>query len=167
MKALRVAQHRAKQVHTERSNTSAKEEFARWAKLDREYLKLTSEVETLKKSQADTKSKFGTVVKVLLFCLTTGTKVVLRIKYRKAAVFWLPPGVFPYYLMWIMKFSSAPLGSVSVGIWLFIVDNSVSTLFSIVSSVKDLVLDQQQQPAATPTPPPGDAEKPAPEPVTS
>lgn len=45
--ALKEARHKLKQVHTERSNTSAKEEFARWAKLDRESTKLANEIEVL------------------------------------------------------------------------------------------------------------------------
>lgn len=49
IKKLKETQKKAALVYQERANTSAKEEFAKWAKLDREYLKLTGEVDTLSK----------------------------------------------------------------------------------------------------------------------
>lgn len=39
----------------------------------------------------------------------------------------------------MLSFSSSPLGSVSVGSWLFIVDSSISALFGIASSVKKIM----------------------------
>ncbi|KAF5095077.1 hypothetical protein D0Z03_001918 [Geotrichum reessii] len=130
-------------VREERSNTSAKEEFARWAKLDRELLKLQSEIDQHQKQLNSAKYSFGTAVKIALFLLTTGSKFLLRIRYRKTPVFWLPaasngPLVLPYYVLWLLSFTSAPIGSVSVGIWLFIVDNSVSTIFNIFRSIIEI-----------------------------
>lgn len=103
------------------------------------------------------KSSFHTITKVLLFALTTGTKLVLRFKYRKAAVFWLPPGVLPYYLLWALSFSSSPLGSVSVGSWLFVVDSAVSMIIGIFTNVKT-ILATQAGPAPVPmgSPPAGE-----------
>ncbi|KAF5099080.1 hypothetical protein DV451_003111 [Geotrichum candidum] len=152
-KSLKTARRRAEQVREERSNTSAKEEFARWAKLDRELLKLQSEIDQYQKQLGAAKYSFGTIVKIALFLLTTGSKVLLRIRYRKTPVFWLPaagngPLVLPYYVLWLLSFTSAPIGSVSVGIWLFIVDNSVSTIFSIFKSIREIM--QLPQPVKAP-----------------
>lgn len=100
----------------------------------------------------DKKASFQTLAKLLLFALTTGTKLVLRFRYRKAAIFWLPPGVFPYYMLWILSFSSSPLGSVSVGSWLFVVDSSIGALFGVAASVKKIWQLEAAGATAGPTP---------------
>jgi hypothetical protein len=46
-KDLRHQKRRAIDVHAQRANTSSKDEFAKWAKLDREYSTVKSKIEKL------------------------------------------------------------------------------------------------------------------------
>lgn len=130
---LRKSQLRFSTVYQERNNTNAKNEFARWAKLDRELLKLKSEIEALQSQLTSTKTSFKSIVKVALFSLTSGFKLVFRFLYRKNAVFYLPPNIFPYFVYWILSFSSAPIGSVSVSWWLFIADSTFAMAEKMIS----------------------------------
>lgn len=122
-------------MHTQRSNTSSQDEFAKWAKLDREYGKLKVEIEDINNSLTATKAKIFTAISTVLFLSTTGIKMFLRFQYRKVAVFWLPPNTFPYPLEWVLSFSSAPLGSVSVSSWLMICDGAMELIVSVLVAV--------------------------------
>ncbi|ODQ65651.1 hypothetical protein NADFUDRAFT_46317 [Nadsonia fulvescens var. elongata DSM 6958] len=127
---LRAVQKKAIQTHAAMQNTSTKDEFAKWAKLDREYSKLKKSIEEINDSLGSSKTSFKRFIKSLIFISTTGVKVFLRIWYRKQPVFWLPQGAFPYYIEWVLAFPSAPTGSVAVGSWIFIVDRALDALFS-------------------------------------
>lgn len=133
---LRSVQKAAANVYTERSNTSAKDEFARWAKLDREYGKLRTSIDSLQSQLATSKTSFKSVIKLFLFAATSGSLLVLRVLYRKTPVFWLPNGLFPYYVYWVLSFSSAPIGSVSISWWLFVLGSVYSTVTKIAVYVK-------------------------------
>ncbi|VVT54565.1 uncharacterized protein SAPINGB_P004139 [Magnusiomyces paraingens] len=150
LRTLRAKQTRARQVHAERAATSAKDEFARWAKLDREAGKLRTEIDVLQSSLVSSKTSFNGVLKVTLFALTTGAKLWLRFWYRKTPVFWVPPGVWPSYVYWFLAFSSAPRGSVSVSSWLFVVDWSVSLIEYLVTDIyKEFIITSKDSSSAT------------------
>lgn len=131
LRRRKEAQLRAIQVHTQRTNTSSQDEFAKWAKLDREYGKLKVEIEDINNSLTATKARIFTIISSAIFLSTTGVKMFLRIKNRKAAVFWLPPHSFPYAIEYVLSFSSAPLGSVSVSAWLMICDAALDLVVSL------------------------------------
>lgn len=135
LKNLRETQRKAIDLYTKRSNTSSKDEFAKWAKLDREYAKTKTEIENINKNINGSKSQFKKIVKGGLFILTTGSKMYIRIKYRKSPVFYLPSGVFPKIALWFLSFSSAPMGSVSVSVWLFVANKAVDTLINTFTEV--------------------------------
>ncbi|CAN6672882.1 hypothetical protein TRVA0_047S00606 [Trichomonascus vanleenenianus] len=127
---LRHKQREAIDCHTKKTNTSSKDEFAKWAKLDRQYGKLKSEIEALNGSLNSSKTMVKRLVSAALFLLTTGSSVMLRIKHRKSAVFWLPEGIAPHSVVWGLGLTSAPLGSVSVSIWLMACNWALDTLIN-------------------------------------
>lgn len=63
--------------------------------------------------------------------------------------------------MWLLSFSSSPMGSVSVGSWLFIVDSAISMMMSIGTNVKTIVNTNSTVPSSS-TASPQDFEKPEP-----
>uniref|UniRef100_A0A060TDH4 Golgi to ER traffic protein 1 n=1 Tax=Blastobotrys adeninivorans TaxID=409370 RepID=A0A060TDH4_BLAAD len=128
---LRKTQGDAIRVYTQKSNTSSKDEFAKWAKLDREYSRLKQEVDKLTKSLNATKMSVKSAVKVALYGVTGGAKLYMRYKYRKVPVIWLPPGIFPRYILWFLSLTSAPMGSISVSIWLMVANSAVSKMIDI------------------------------------
>ncbi|KAI0317197.1 CHD5-like protein-domain-containing protein [Amylostereum chailletii] len=96
--------------------TSAQDQFAKWAKLRRSVDKGLADLEKLNSELSSSKSSFGVKFNSLLWILTTGVQFVIGWWYRSAAVFYLPPAWFGA-LTWWLSFPFAPTGSVSCGIW--------------------------------------------------
>jgi len=96
--------------------TSAQDQFAKWAKLRRSVDKGLLDLEKLNSEASSAKSAFSMKFNTFLWVFTTGLQFVVGWWYRKAAVFYLPPGWFGP-IGWWLAFPFAPKGSVSVGIW--------------------------------------------------
>ncbi|KAG5220350.1 GET complex [Salix suchowensis] len=118
--------------------TSAQDQFAKWAKLRRSVDKGLADLEKLSTSShlrlditvgsqftdgrptdaevASNKSSFKMKFNGLIWSLTTGLQFIVGWWYRKSAVFYLPAGWFGP-LEWWLSFPFAPAGSVSVGVW--------------------------------------------------
>ncbi|KAK9367329.1 CHD5-like protein-domain-containing protein [Lipomyces kononenkoae] len=122
---LREVQREAIAVSTERSNTSSQDEFSKWAKLNRKVDKLRGEIEKLNAGISTQRAFFKSQVRRVIWMSTTGMKIFVRIRYRKVAVFWLPKGMFPGWLEWMLSLTSAPRGSVSVSAWFMITDYAI------------------------------------------
>lgn len=150
MKILRINQRKAVDLYTERSNISSKDEFAKWAKLDREYAKVKAQIDETNKKLNRTKTTFKTVIKGLLYLINNGSKMYLRVGYRKTPVVWLPSGL-PNYALWFLSLSSAPKGSISVSFWLMIVNSAISNIINTIESVY-LITTQPTTPKATEKP---------------
>ncbi|KAI6000591.1 CHD5-like protein-domain-containing protein [Pisolithus albus] len=96
--------------------TSAQDQFAKWAKLRRSVDKRLAELEKLNSELALQKTAFSVKFNSLVWILTTGLQFVIGWWYRRSAVFYLPPGWFGP-LTWWLALPFAPKGSVSVGVW--------------------------------------------------
>lgn len=96
--------------------TSAQDQFAKWAKLRRSVDKGIAELEKLNGELASSKTAFSVKFNTLVWVFTTGLSFFVGWWYRKAAVFYLPAGWLGP-LGWWMAFPFAPKGSVSVGVW--------------------------------------------------
>ncbi|KDQ27448.1 hypothetical protein PLEOSDRAFT_1112549 [Pleurotus ostreatus PC15] len=96
--------------------TSAQDQFAKWAKLRRSVDKGLADLEKLNAEVASNKSSFKMKFNGLIWSLTTGLQFIVGWWYRKSAVFYLPAGWFGP-LEWWLSFPFAPAGSVSVGVW--------------------------------------------------
>ncbi|KAG2043275.1 WRB/Get1 family [Suillus americanus] len=96
--------------------TSAQDQFAKWAKLRRGVDKGLADLEKLNGELASSKTAFSLKFNTMMWVLTTGLSFFVGWWYRKAAVFYLPPGWLGP-LGWWMAFPFAPKGSVSVGVW--------------------------------------------------
>ncbi|KAJ7130817.1 WRB/Get1 family [Mycena crocata] len=96
--------------------TSAQDQFAKWAKLRRSVDKGLADLEKLNGEISARKSGFALRFNSVVWVLTTGLQFFVGWWYRKAAVFYLPPGWFGP-LGWWLALPFAPAGSVSVGVW--------------------------------------------------
>ncbi|KAK9472631.1 CHD5-like protein-domain-containing protein [Dipodascopsis tothii] len=126
-KKARALQLEAITVSTECNNTSPKEEFAKWAKLNRKVEKLKLEIEATYGEIGASKARTIKSLKMVLWVATTGLKVWVRIKFRKEPVFWLPKGWFPGWVEWLLSLTSAPKGCVSVSAWFIIVEYALKS----------------------------------------
>ncbi|KIJ18597.1 hypothetical protein PAXINDRAFT_128849 [Paxillus involutus ATCC 200175] len=96
--------------------TSAQDQFAKWAKLRRSVDKGLAELEKLNGEIASAKSAFSMKFSSVIWVLTTGLQFGIGWWYRNAAVFYLPPNWLGP-LTWTLALPFAPKGSVSVGVW--------------------------------------------------
>ncbi|KIJ39946.1 hypothetical protein M422DRAFT_32546 [Sphaerobolus stellatus SS14] len=96
--------------------TSAQDQFAKWAKLRRKVDKGLEDLEKFNTKMAATKSSYSLRFKAGLWLVTSGSLYVVGWMYGKQAVFFLPPGWFGPS-QWLLALPFAPLGSVSVGVW--------------------------------------------------
>ncbi|TFY75964.1 hypothetical protein EWM64_g8048 [Hericium alpestre] len=104
------------QKKAELLQTSAQDQFAKWAKLRRSVDKGLADLEKLNKELGNAKSAFSLRFNSFIWIMTTGVQFVVGWYYRRAAVFYLPPGWFGP-LTWWLSLPFAPAGSVSCGIW--------------------------------------------------
>jgi len=96
--------------------TSAQDQFAKWAKLRRSVDKGLADLEKINGELSSNKTAFSLKFKTVLWTLTTGLQFVVGWWYRKSAVFYVPQGWFGP-LTWWLALPFAPKGSVSVGVW--------------------------------------------------
>ncbi|KAN0091271.1 CHD5-like domain containing protein [Tylopilus felleus] len=96
--------------------TSAQDQFAKWAKLRRSVDKGIAELEKLNSDLVASKSAFSAQFNSVVWILTAGLQFAIGWWYRKSAVFYLPPNWFGP-LTWTLALPFAPPGSVSVGVW--------------------------------------------------
>ncbi|KAJ3923484.1 WRB/Get1 family [Lentinula edodes] len=101
---------------TELLKTSAQDQFAKWAKLRRSVDKGLADLEKLNSDISSVKTSFSVKFSTGIWICTTGAQFVIGWWYRKAAIFYLPPGWFGP-LAWVLAFPFAPKGAVSVGMW--------------------------------------------------
>lgn len=118
-------------IRTERANTSSKDEFAKWARLDRKHQKLKAEVDALNQQLGLKRQNLTAGLRVAKWLATTGVKIYVQWRYRTAAVVWLPPMSVPYVVEWFVALPSAPTGAISVATWLLAVDATVSLVLRI------------------------------------
>jgi hypothetical protein len=78
--------------------------------------KLT-ETSPIESSTDASRSSFDTSVSTLRWLATNGLRFFIQWWYSRRPIFWVPRGWAPYYAEWLLSFPRAPLGSVSVNVW--------------------------------------------------
>jgi hypothetical protein len=104
-------------VRRELNATSSQDEFAKWAKLQRQHDKLLEQLEKMKRAIDGSRTKFDGYISALRFLLTRAPQFILPMWFAGQPVFWLPHGMFPWAIEWLISFPKAPLGSVSPATW--------------------------------------------------
>lgn len=127
--------------------TSAQDQFAKWAKLRRKVDKGLEDLEKSNSVLSASKTSFSRKFNVILWCLTSGAQYGIGWWYGKTAVFYVPPGWFGP-LQWWLALPFAPLGAVSVGVWQMACSRVLRILENIVKDIADL---RSAQPESQPT----------------
>ncbi|TPX45237.1 hypothetical protein SeLEV6574_g03986 [Synchytrium endobioticum] len=104
------------------TNTSAQDEFARWAKLKRSLDKSVAEFETLSKEQSFSRTVFETQVSWCLRIFMWIAQFILMSMYRYEPIFYIPEGWLGPFTF-LLAFPFAPKGSVSVYCWFYACKN--------------------------------------------
>ncbi|KAI9924001.1 hypothetical protein ASPWEDRAFT_101176 [Aspergillus wentii DTO 134E9] len=125
----------ALELKRDMNNTSSQDEFAKWAKLRRRHDKAMEQYEAMNKTISAQKTTFEYSVKTARWLSTNGLKIFLQFYYSKTPVFALPEGWLPYYVLWILSFPRAPLGSVSIQVWSSVCATAIAVLAEILTSI--------------------------------
>jgi tail-anchored protein insertion receptor len=91
-------------------STSSQDEFAKWARLNRQHDKQIEDLKKLNSAIDSHRAMFRRVVRIGVWLGTTGVKGGVQWWYSKEPVFWLPAGTFPVWVEWIVAFPKAPKG---------------------------------------------------------
>lgn len=113
---------------------SAQDEFSRWAKVRRRVDKQSSELEALNTSLTAHRSSFNTVIKVLIFVLTTGLQWSFTAKYSRAAIVYLPKDWFGP-LTWFLGLPFAPAGALSCGIYIMLIKRVIGVFTRVFTEI--------------------------------
>ncbi|KAH9994048.1 CHD5-like protein-domain-containing protein [Russula vinacea] len=96
--------------------TSAQDQFAKWAKLRRSVDKGLADLEKLNSGLSASKSSFALKFGTTLWMLTTGLQFAIGWWFSRSAVFYLPVAWLGPFTWWL-SLPFAPAGSVSCGVW--------------------------------------------------
>lgn len=118
----------------ELQSISAQDEFSKWAKVRRRVDKQVNELEALNTSLTSHRGSFNTVIKVLIFALTTGLQWSFSARYSRDAIVYLPKDWFGP-LTWFLGLPFAPAGALSCGIYVMLIKRVVGVLTRITSDI--------------------------------
>ncbi|KIO20314.1 hypothetical protein M407DRAFT_245854 [Tulasnella calospora MUT 4182] len=126
--------------------TSAQDQFAKWAKLRRKIDKELADLEKLNSELGSAKTAFSIKFNTAIWILTTGAQMVLGWWYRKTPVFYLPKGWFGPFTWWL-SLPFAPAGSVSCGTWQMACKRVITMMERVV---RDLYASAEEVPPQEP-----------------
>ncbi|KAJ9048995.1 GET complex subunit get1 [Entomophthora muscae] len=108
-----------KNFQTELSGINSKEEFSRWAKLNRRLEKLKKEHAEAKKNLTIEAVKFQIGLSIAIYIALYGFLITWALLYRSSPTFTLPPGFLGPF-EGFLSMPGSPLGTVSLVAWLFV-----------------------------------------------
>lgn len=146
-------------VRKELNATSSQDQFAKWAKLQRQHDRLLEQLDKNKASTDSTKATFDSAVSTLRWIGTNGLRMFLQFWYSKQAMFWIPKGWVPYYAEWLLSFPRAPLGSISIQAWflactaiIILVSDALVAIVALVAGVgSGTAQEAKKEPVAVPS----------------
>lgn len=142
-----IANKRAElvEINQKRKLISAQDEYAKWTKLNRQYDKLSAEVDKLADELAAGKTKVTGIVRTLITVFTVAPVWFARVWYRKTTFFYFPVGALPPYLEWILALPFGVTGGIGLTVWMF-------ALNSVIGNIVQTIKFFSEKPAEKPQP---------------
>lgn len=134
LKQLNKLKTTKKAVFLEKSSISPQDQYAKWTKLNRKFDELNKSIDSLELEIVEFKQNFEKPISLLLSSIYWLPMVWFRIFNRKVGVFWLPNGGFPYYLEKLLSWPSAPIGSIGLSQWCFLINAFLSGVLFIIKN---------------------------------
>lgn len=128
------------ETNREKRSISAQDQYAKWTKLNRKCDKLNAEIKTLDELIAKDQAKVNMVVNQLIMVFLTVPVWFFRVWYRKNVLFYLPNGVLPRVVEWVMALPFFAVGAVGLTMWMQCVNQVVAL---VLFMVKFLLFDQK------------------------
>lgn len=115
-------------VTKERKSISAQDQYAKWTKLNRQFDKVTGDVNKLNEETSAVRSYINKYIGYAIMIMTTLPIWFFRVWFRKTVLFYFPTGVLPYYLEWFLALPFITTGGVGLTIWMSAVNSVVSSV---------------------------------------
>jgi uncharacterized protein Usg len=120
-------------VNQQKRLISAQDQYAKWTKLNRQSDKLVIEIKAIEDQIDNDKAKVNWVFNKVILLLITLPLWFMRLWYRKSILLYLPKGVFPYPIEWILSLPFIPLGGIGLTIWMFSLNSVISSILFLIS----------------------------------
>lgn len=121
------------EINKQKRLISAQDQYAKWTKLNRQADKLVAEIKTIEELINTNKDKINWYVSKLTLVLLTIPMYFIKFWYRKQVLFYLPKGVLPYPIEWVLSIPFFPLGTVGLTVWTFAVNTVIEELISWIT----------------------------------
>lgn len=139
------------EINKQRKAISAQDQYAKWTKLNRQFDKVNGEVAALTEAVSSEKLRFTKTIGVLISLGTAAPVWFSRVWYRKAILFYFPPGVLPHYLEWVLALPFITTGGVGLTIWMMAVNSVLASLAQIILFYILPAVEQPTKPEQKPT----------------
>lgn len=132
-------------INAERRSISSQDEYARWTKLNRQFDKLTTEVDTLVEQTATERSQLVATVNLAITIFTVAPVWLLRLWYRKTVFFYFPKDALPHSVEWVLAFPFTLTGGVGLTVWMFAVGLVLSAISFAVSFLMEKPVEKPER----------------------
>ncbi|CAN3355346.1 golgi to ER traffic protein 1 [Diutina catenulata] len=115
------------QLNKEKRAISAQDQYAKWTKLNRQCDKLNAELKQVEESISKDRATVNTLVNQAILVTLTAPVWFFRVWFRKNVLFYLPKGVLPAWVEWVMALPFFAAGSVGLTMWMQCVNSVASS----------------------------------------
>lgn len=136
LKQLNELKKTRRAIYVEKTALSPQDQYAKWTKLNRKFDELGKTIESLETEIVDLKNGFCKKISGLLSVVYWIPMIYFRGWNRKTPVFWLPNGVFPFFIEKLLSWPSAPVGSIGLTQWIFLIN---AFLGGVLFTYKNLI----------------------------
>ncbi|ODV98075.1 hypothetical protein PACTADRAFT_565 [Pachysolen tannophilus NRRL Y-2460] len=123
------------EIIKEKNSISPQDQYAKWTKLNRNLDKLSKEIELLESNLILKRSIFKNYISYFITAIIEIPLLFIRIFKRNQPMFYLPNGIFPKYVLWILKFPNANYNSVSLNVWIFFINTFINNLLGLIKYI--------------------------------
>lgn len=140
-KFAKLASTRAElvKINKERKSISAQDQYARWTKLNRQFDKLSTEVNSLADEVSSEKAAVTKATGLAIMAVTTAPIWFSRFFYRKMTLFYFTPGILPYPVEWCLALPFVKTGGVGLTVWMFAINSVLGSLDFLIRYFLDPV----------------------------
>ena len=139
--------HELQALNKQKRSISAQDEYAKWTKLNRKADSLAVELKELEDLIATNKTLVNKAVNMAILVVTTLPIWFFRVWFRKAVLFYLPPGVLPYYVEWCLALPFIQTGGIGLTIWMMSVNSVLGGIAFLIGFVWEKKVEKPELPA--------------------
>lgn len=145
IKHLNELKTQQRSTYIEKTALSPQDQYAKWTKLNRKHDELGKKIESLEVDIMGFKSSFDKKCKLIINIIYWVPMIYFRAVHRKTPVFWLPIGLFPYYLEKLLSWPSAPIGALGLTQWIFLLNSLLGGVRFIIKNLNTQLIEKPEK----------------------